>query len=79
MRYIDKEIWNAVRLKQDSSDALIRKAEESSLVKLALTTAISKSILRYLVRQAVQKEVKRYLAHAERIREFKRRRRWPAV
>lgn len=83
MRNIDTDIWKAMMLKQGPSDVLIRRAEQRTLVRKVINMTITKVIFDYFIRPIVRKEVKReinrYMAYKERIREFKKRRRWPAV
>lgn len=82
MRQIDADIWNKVMRKQGHPSVLLREAEELTLFRRALIKAVIKRVLPYLIQKAIRKEVKRYLwfqDHNQRIQEFKRKRRWPAV
>ena len=82
MREIDEDIWDILRFKQVDAGVLLRKAEISTLVKRAVLRAVLKHILAKYIQRAIRKEIKRYLwlqDHNQRVREFKRRKRWSAV
>jgi hypothetical protein len=83
MNKLELGIWKYVNRRQTSGQEILQNFKELSAITGAIASAVEKTVVKYFVvkeiRRLINKKLQWRLDHEERIREFKKRRRWSAI